>query len=347
MSTSKRIYNPDSEETFEDAKIFGGNPTGVININATPHKWAFSIYKLQQSYTWFTSECSLANDRGDYLKLTNSQRHTFDAALAQVILNDSVQTKQLTVGVSEFITSPAVSLPLTRQAYEEAEHTVTYGTIADEICKDEAKIFSLDKHIPELRKKNDAVAEMYNGLASEVDDMSLHDKFMILGANQILEELVFPGTFLVLWNFRFTGVSKAIGFIERDESGTHVPLFKNIYRAAVRENGIDERTKIAIRDMVIRMTTIEKEWLNYLGKDIRGFTPTTIDMFVELRANNICENLYIDLPYKKTDGGPLQSMYSEFSMLGTNKDGSDMTLKTNFFETTVGDYAVGLADDDY
>jgi ribonucleotide reductase beta subunit family protein with ferritin-like domain len=125
------------------------------------------------------------------------------------------------------------------------------------------------------------------------------------------------------------------------ESGTHVPLFKNIFRTAVNEVGIDDQTKNKIRKMIIEMTDIEKEWTKYLSKDLLGFSDRAIDMYVEYKANEVAENLNLDPIYEKTDGGPLMMIELERSMLaGEGK-------KANFFETTVSDYAIGYMDEDY
>ena len=41
----KEIFNLDSEEKYQDAKVMFGNPNGIINFERTPHKWAFSLFK--------------------------------------------------------------------------------------------------------------------------------------------------------------------------------------------------------------------------------------------------------------------------------------------------------------
>jgi len=50
---AKEIYNQESTEGFMAAKIIGGNPTGIINFNRTPFKWAYNTYKLMESNQWF------------------------------------------------------------------------------------------------------------------------------------------------------------------------------------------------------------------------------------------------------------------------------------------------------
>jgi len=64
-------------------------------------------------------------------------------------------------------------------------------------------------------------------------------------------------------------------------------------------------------------------------------------MYIEYIANSVCTNLKIPLQYDVTDGGPLMEIYVTHSML------SNVKMKTNQFESKVGDYTVGGLDDNY
>lgn len=211
------LYNPDSTETFKEAKIINGNPNGIINFNSTPHQWAVSIYELMGNYTWFTKECGLAQDKTLYQNATPQQRYTYDMSLGQLITNDSVQTKQLVDSISGIITSPVVNACLARQAYEESLHSQSYAVAAVEVCEDSDRIFTLHEREPALARKNNAVAAMYAAVNQSGDDATDDEKLLAFVANQILEELVFPGGFIALWSLGWPGTSKMISFIERDK----------------------------------------------------------------------------------------------------------------------------------
>lgn len=131
------------------------------------------------------------------------------------------------------------------------------------------------------------------------------------------------------------------------ETGTHVPLFRNIYKTAVKEHGIDIATKNKIIAMIKNMTIEEKIWTKHISKNLLGFTDRSIDMFIEYQANSICKNLGIELLYGETDGGPLLNLVKENSMLTNTGSSKGLATKTNFFENSVGDYAKNSLDDDY
>lgn len=337
-----KIYNPESTEDFMDAKILNGNPNGILNFNRTPHTWATSIYRIMESYTWFPEECDLGDDKIPYNNLPGTHKYAYDMVLGQLITNDSVQAKQLVESISKFVTSPVPGACLTRQAYEETNHSRSYAVAAESICGDEDRIYNLYKHEPALARKNNAVEAMYRAInAKDVNELTDSEKLKAFAANQILEELVFPGGFIVMWSLGLEGTSKMISFIERDESGTHVPLFKNLFNTAVKEVGMDNKTLEEILFMIKDMANEEKIWTKHLSKNLLGFSPQAIDMFIEEKANSICRNLKLPVVFEITNGGPLMAIVQKYSFLSQTK------TKTNFFESTVGDYSVNGLDENY
>ena len=41
----KKIYNPESTESVNDRKIFGGNPTSMFDLNKIKYQWAYTLWK--------------------------------------------------------------------------------------------------------------------------------------------------------------------------------------------------------------------------------------------------------------------------------------------------------------
>lgn len=339
---SKKIFNQTSNESTSESKIIGGNPTGIFNFNKTNFKWSVNIYKQMEGNTWFPEECSLGQDKVPYQQLQKQERYMYDMALAQLISNDSIQTNQIMDSINRYVTSPIVNACLSLQSYQEANHSRSYSVCVEEVCDDEDKIYELHKHEPSLARKNQAVADMYSKIY-DGNEPTEQDLIVAFAANQILEELVFPGGFVSLFSLgnKMAGTAKMIQFIQRDESATHVPLFRNIFKEAVKQVSLEEETKEHIIDMIKHMTNEEKIWTKHITKGNLGFSDKAIDMFIEEQANSICKNLDLPFIYEKTDGGPLISIMERFSLLSKNK------IKTNQFEKPVSDYAINGLDDDY
>lgn len=196
----KKIFNQDSTERFEDAKIMNGNPNGIINYNRTPHDWARELYKKMLARTWFTEQINISKDKINYIKLTPEQKRAYDLVLAQLITNDSIQTNQLMDKINSFITSPVVNAALSRQSYEESLHSESYAVMAEDIAQDTDRIYNMHHEDEELRLKNYAVQRLYDRVYQEGKEITNIDVLTAFAANQILEGLVFPGGFVIFFS---------------------------------------------------------------------------------------------------------------------------------------------------
>ncbi len=119
----KKIYNPESQEKTNQRKIFGGNPTGIFELNDIKYQWAYNLWEVMLNNTWFPKEVDMTQDILDYKRLTDAEKMAYDKVLAQLIFMDSLQTNNLIDNVNPFITSPEINLILVRQAFEEALHS--------------------------------------------------------------------------------------------------------------------------------------------------------------------------------------------------------------------------------
>jgi len=242
----KKIFNQNSTEEFNEAKILNGNPNGILNFNKTNHGWATDIYKKMEARTWFPKQVNIAKDKNNYRVLSAAKKRSYDLTLAQLIADDSMQTNQLMDRINSYITSPIVNACISRQSSEEGTHSYSYSVMAEDIADDTDLIYDMHNRDIELRIKNAAVERMYETLykvykptfddvypiiekmiddnidkenytAEEVKDIIKDsikltinaindmeygptDEDMLLAfiANQILEELVFPGGFTII-----------------------------------------------------------------------------------------------------------------------------------------------------
>ena len=193
---NRQFLDLDTKEEFMECRILDGNPSGIINFNKTHHKWAASLYDTMLERTWFPGHINVSQDKAKYGKLDVYQKRTYDLVLSQLISNDSFQTVQLDK-INEHITSPVVNACLTRQAFEESLHSKCYAIMAEDIAEDTDRIYEMHKHDQELMLKNKSVQNMYMHLYGK-KKLDNEDLLTIFCANQILEELVFPGGFAMM-----------------------------------------------------------------------------------------------------------------------------------------------------
>jgi len=98
----KKIYNPESTEKTSERKIFGGNPTGIFELNDIKYQWAYNLWEMMLNNTWFPKEVDMTRDVNDYKHLTDSEKSAYDKVLAQLIFMDSLQTNNIIDNLNPF-----------------------------------------------------------------------------------------------------------------------------------------------------------------------------------------------------------------------------------------------------
>ncbi|MEA3331726.1 MAG: ribonucleotide-diphosphate reductase subunit beta, partial [Campylobacterota bacterium] len=129
----KNIYNPESHEDVNGRKIFGGDPTGLFELNNIKYQWAYNLWEVMLNNTWFPKEVDMTQDVKDYKILTEAEKVAYDKTLSQLIFMDSLQTNNLIDNVNPYVTAPEINLILVRQSFEEALHSQSYAVMVDSI----------------------------------------------------------------------------------------------------------------------------------------------------------------------------------------------------------------------
>jgi len=336
----KKIYNPNSKETTQDRKIFGGNPTGIFELNDIKFQWAYNLWETMLNNTWFPKEVDMTPDVQDYKRLTDSQKDAYDKVLAQLIFMDSLQTNNIIDNLNPFITSPEINLVLVRQAFEEALHAQSYAVMVDSISSNSEEIYDLWRSDMMLKTKNDAIAKVYEELSNNPTDTNI---LKAMFANQILEGIYFYSGFAYMYTLarsgKMLGSAQMIRFIQRDEV-THLILFQNMIRSTKRERPelftkelIDD-----VYDMFREAVKLEVEWGKYITQgQILGLTDDIIEQYIQYLADERLKAVGLDKIYNVSH--PI-SWVDDFAKFNEQK--------TNFFEGNVTNYSKGsLNFDDF
>ncbi len=334
----KKIYNPDSKENVNDRRIFGGNPTGIFELNNIKYQWAYNLWEMMLNNTWFPKEVDMTRDALDYKTLTETEKQAYDKALAQLIFMDSLQTNNLIDNVNPYVTAPEINLILVRQSFEEALHSQSYAVMVDSISQNSAEIYDLWRKDMKLKHKNDAIAAVFTNLT---DDPSETNFLKACFANQILEGIYFYSGFAYLYTLarsgKMLGSAQMIRFIQRDEV-THLTLFQNIINTLRRERAdlFTDQLKDEVYRMFEEAVELEVKWGQYITQgQILGLTDGILEQYIKYLADERLnavglERLYnVEHPIKWVDD------FAKFN-----------DQKTNFFEGTVANYSKGSLDFD-
>ncbi len=336
----KKIYNPESNEHVNDRKIFGGNPTGLFELNNIKYQWAYNLWEVMLNNTWFPKEVDMTRDANDYKKLTETEKAAYDKALSQLIFMDSLQTNNLIDNVNPYVTSPEINLILVRQSFEEALHSQSYAVMVDSISQNSEEIYDLWRKDMMLKSKNDNIAKIFIKLAEEPSEINFVKACF---ANQILEGIYFYSGFAYIYTLarsgKMLGSAQMIRFIQRDEV-THLVLFQNIIRTLKRERPdlFTKELELEVIEMFKEAVQLESQWGKYITQgQILGLTDDIVEQYIQFLADERLHAVGMDRIYNVTNPIKWVDDFSNFN-----------DQKTNFFEGTVANYSKGsLNFDDF
>jgi len=337
----KIIYNPDSQESLNDRKIFGGDSDGMINFTRMKYQWALNLWDTMEANTWFPKEVQMTGDAKDYKFLTAPEKRMYDLVLSQLIFMDSLQTNNLMDNINPYITAPEVNACLSRQAYEEANHSKSYAVMVESISDNTDEIYDMWKTDVKLREKNTFIADTYKNLTADGDDISDEKIVLAMFANQILEGLYFYAGFAAMYALgksgKMLGSSQMIRFIQRDEV-THLLLFQNMINSTRKERPelFTPELEKKVREMFRKAVDLEASWGAYITQgQILGFTDAIIRQYIEYLADKRLEAVGYAPEYNVKHPIPWVDGYSSFN-----------DQRTNFFEGNVVNYSKGSIDFD-
>ena len=337
---SKIIFNPTSKETLNERRVFGGNPDGMINFTRMKYQWALNLWDTMEANTWFPKEVNMSQDAKDYKFLTDAEKRMYDLVLSQLIFMDSLQTNNLMDNINPFITAPEINAILSRQSYEEANHSKSYAVMVESISDNTDEIYDMWKTDKKLLAKNSYIAKIYEDLSGDITDKKI---VLALVANQILEGLYFYAGFAAIYALgksgKMIGSSQMIRFIQRDEI-THLLLFQNMINSVRKERPelFTPELEVTIRNMFKEAVLLESDWGAYITKgQILGFTEGIISQYIQYLADKRLEAIGYSKEYNVSHPLSWVDGFSSFN-----------DQRTNFFEGNVVNYSKGsISFDDF
>lgn len=337
----KKIYNPESKENVNERRIFGGNPTGIFELNDIKYQWAYNLWEMMLNNTWFPKEVDMTRDVNDYKNITDMEKDAYDKALSQLIFMDSLQTNNIMDNINPYVTSPEINLILVRQAYEEALHSQSYAVMVDSISVNSKEIYDLWRRDMMLKSKNDAIAKVYDELSKNPTE---HNFVKACFANQILEGIYFYSGFAYIYTLarsgKMLGSAQMIRFIQRDEV-THLVLFQNLINSLRKERPdlFTEQLKSEVVEMFKEAVELEAAWGKYITQgQILGLTDAILEQYIQYLADDRLSSVGFAKLYNVSNPIKWVDDFSKFN-----------DQKTNFFEGTVANYSKGSLsfDDDF
>ena len=334
----KNIFNTSSNETINDRRVFGGNPDGMINFTTMRYEWALNLWDTMEANTWFPKEVNLTGDAKDYKLLSEPEKRMYDIVLSGLMSMDSMQTNNIMDNINPYITAPEINSCLSRQSYEEANHSKSYAVMVESISENTDEIYNLWKTDKVLLEKNKYISLVYQELSENITDIKI---LLAIVANQILEGIYFHSGFAAMYALgksnKMVGSTQMIRFIQRDEV-THLLLFQNMFNSVRRERPemFTKELEKSIRDMFRRAVELESAYGKHITQgQILGFTDAIIEQYIQYLADKRLVAIGYEPEYNVSHPIPWVDGYSSFN-----------DQRTNFFEGNVVNYSKGSIDFD-
>ena len=321
--------------SINDRKLINGPVNNLMQIRPVKYSWAMQLLEQQQNNAWDQREVDLSEDAKQYAMghLTDGNLNSYKKALAFLSNLDGIQLNNLTKNIGKYITSPEVSMCITRQAWEEAQHVLSYAQIIESIGFDPEEIYWMFDTDPVLAEKNEYITRSSEILGSGFSEENFVKAVV---ANIALEGIYFFNGFLTFYTLERQGLmknsAKMIQLIQKDEEA-HLHLFINMWKTLRLEIPHDFTEKLIeeCRELIQLAAQHEIAWGKYIISDgVLGLTDTIIEGFIQSLAD------------KRLDSIGLEPMYNVKNPIPWFDDASKVNLgETNFFEGKNASYAAG------
>ncbi|EPN6553595.1 ribonucleotide-diphosphate reductase subunit beta, partial [Acinetobacter baumannii] len=139
---------------INDRRLILGPKDDLMAISPMKHTWAKGILDRMENNTWFPHVVNMADDVASYNRLNAADRFMFDKALAFLSNLDGIQFNNINQNIAKHVTSPEVSMCLSRQAWEEALHVKSYATIIETVSLDPMSVYMTFERDGLLAQKN-------------------------------------------------------------------------------------------------------------------------------------------------------------------------------------------------
>lgn len=328
MLKEKKLFNPNGDDT--EKRVINGEPTNTFDLYNIKYPWAIKVWDAMLSNNWVPEKSSMVSDKNSYKHTSEDEQTAYLKTLSFLIFLDSIQTNNVP-NISNYITASEVILPLSRQTFDEALHSKSYGhimtSIFDKETADKAIYYWREDEI--MKERNSYIAKIYQDFIDSPTDKGF---IRVLIANYLLEGLYFYNGFYFFYNLGSRGLMTdtvtQIKYINRDEL-QHCSLFRYIIKEIqVEEPELWNSMKDEVQDMFKNAVEQEIAFSTHIiGDKILGMTTDSIKQYTKYLANKRLKAIGMDELYKD-----IKNPYKHLEAIGGVEDES--SSKSNMFETT-------------
>lgn len=326
-------------DLINNRRLINGPRDRLMCVNPLKHKWAWDVLRSMQKNDWYPQSIAMGDDILCFKdKLDDAERDMYIKALAFLSNLDGIQFNNLITNIGTHITSPEVSMMLSRQAYEEANHVMAYSIMIESMALDPLAIYGLYESDEILAAKNRFIMAQSDDLAGGFTP----EKFALaIVGNVALEGIYFFSGFLAFYvlskNGKMVRSADQIKYIQRDEE-THLQGFVHMYHTLQSENPeiFTAEFFAKAKRLIMDSVDLETAWGKHIiSGGVLGLTDGIMEDRIKFLANERAAMLGWEPIYPGIKN-PTPWVEKVSAINGVN---------TNFFEGKPTDYQSGGALD--
>ncbi|QIN94873.1 ribonucleotide reductase beta subunit [Proteus phage Privateer] len=317
MSKKYTTFSQVKNNQLEEPMFLGQN-VNVSRYDQQKYPIFEKLIEKQLSFFWRPEEVDVSQDRIDYMKLPEHEKHIFISNLKYQTLLDSVQGRSPNVALLPIVSIPELETWIETWSFSETIHSRSYTHIIRNIVNDPSIVFDDIVENEEIKKRATSVSKYYDNLINYNNLVSIYgygnykDKegvvktlsfrehkkliYLCLMSINILEAIRFYVSFACSFAFAerelMEGNAKIIKLIARDEA---LHLTGTQHTLNILASGKDDEDMASIASecqeecikMFLDSANQEKEWAKYLFSkgSMIGLNYDILSSYVEYITN--------------------------------------------------------------
>jgi len=281
----------------------------------------WKMYKKQMDCFWRAEEINLAQDLGDWEKLSSDEKHFISMVLAFFAASDGLVLENL---ASRFMNDVQVSEARAFYGFQiamENVHSETYSLLIDTYIRDESektRLFNAIENYPCIAKKANWAKKWIGDNRS-----SFASRLVAFAA---IEGIFFSSSFASIYWIKKRGLMPGLTFsnelISRDEA-LHTEFAVLLYSKLMKK-----LNKKRIYEIIQEAVEIEKEFITQaIPCRMIGMNANLMTQYIEFVADRLIVQLGYDKVYNVSNPFDFMELIS-------------IESKVNFFERTNAEYAL-------
>ncbi|WP_440896401.1 ribonucleotide-diphosphate reductase subunit beta [Amphibacillus sp. Q70] len=332
MTILKKVQLLNPANPNKSTGLINGQSSGLLNWNDIAYPQMYDLYQTLLSNFWKAQEINMQDDIKQWDQLTETEKDIFLRVNTQLASLDSLQTPTMT-SVMDYVTDSSFKAILAVISQQEAVHNESYSYILSSLVplSEQNARFNQAKDDPIVQKRNQLILDSYDAFHQKPTPQRLFE----LAINSInLEGIYFYAGFAFFYNLarqqKMLKTSTMISYIQRDEM-QHAYFIAQFIRILLTENPeLNTEANIQfIYDTIDQAVKLEKEWSDYILKDISGIDLTEFHHYVEYLANKRFRQIGVDNYYPERENPmPWIHVFSDEMMNETKSDFFEQKSRT-------------------